>query len=151
MVPVHRRGRGAADGDWRHRHIGYVTGVWLCPAVPDLLISQGSFGWGGGYGPNTSTVFRYAKYVTTAPKRIGGVKQVWIKNSSEVLLLGDTGRPSGTKGVYYTWNGTNTAPFIRESSDPAFKVQADQPACVHPSDTANVLFFDGHVEAQGHL
>ena len=129
--------------------VGYTSGVWRCPSYTDDQIrSQGSFGWGGGYGPNTGNLFRYAKYVSTAPKRIGGVKQVWIKNSSSVWLLGDTGRPSGYKGMYYTWNGTNTGPFVREEGQPGFKVQNDQPACVHPNDTANVLFFDGHVEGR---
>jgi prepilin-type processing-associated H-X9-DG protein/prepilin-type N-terminal cleavage/methylation domain-containing protein len=132
---------------------GYTTGVWRCPAVTDeLLLAQGSKGWGGGYGPNVSNIFRYAQYTSSPPKRIGGIKMVWIRQSATTWLLGDTGRASGY-GTYYTWNTTNAANsskgtnFTRTAQTAGFKIQNDQPACRHPNDTANVAFFDGHVGA----
>lgn len=136
-------------------YVGYITGVWRCPAQPEDVVVQsnsGGYGWGGGYGPNTANVFRYTKYVSASgvPTRKGGVKQEWVANSSEVWLLGDTGRPSGTVPFYHTWNGTvaptSTKPFVRDASVAGYNFRQEQPACVHPGDTANVLFFDGHVE-----
>lgn len=131
---------------------GYTTGVWRCPTVTDeTLRAQGSYGWGGGYGVNVTNVFRYAQYNTAPPKRIGGVKMVWVKQPATTWLIGDTGRSSGYPGTYYTWNTTNAAnaqkgtSFVRSTQTAGFKVQNDQPACRHPNDTANVAFFDGHV------
>jgi prepilin-type N-terminal cleavage/methylation domain-containing protein/prepilin-type processing-associated H-X9-DG protein len=126
---------------------GYVTGVWRCPAVDDALLrQQGSFGWGGGYGPNVSQIFRYGTYLTSPPTRMGGVKMVWVKASTTTWLLGDVGRPTGVVGSYFTWGDTLKPPFLRSSAQSGFKIQNEQPATRHPNDTANVLFFDGHVD-----
>lgn len=125
---------------------GYVEGIWRCPTVTDDEVREnGSFGWGGGYGVHSLRTFRYLEYQNpyAAPRRKGGPKMTRVKPASQVWLVGDTGRPAGTSGVWMTWVGTFSPPFNRSGSG----ANTNQPACRHGQDSANVAFFDGHVEA----
>jgi len=131
---------------------GYVLGVWRCPAVTDDQVrAAGSFGWGGGYGVQSLRVFRYHEYrnPATAPPRKGGPRITRVKPQSTLWLVGDTGRPGGTPGAYWTWVGTYTpdtggTPAFNRSGSGA---NENQPAARHPQDSANVAAFDAHVEA----
>jgi prepilin-type processing-associated H-X9-DG protein len=125
---------------------GYVTGVWRCPSVSDDEINPlGSYGWGGGYGVHSLQTFRYDQYTNpaTAPKRLGGPKLSRVLQGTEKWLVGDTGRPAGTTGVWRTWVGTFSPPFDAGASGS----NTNQPACRH-AGRANVAFFDGHVDGR---
>jgi prepilin-type processing-associated H-X9-DG protein/prepilin-type N-terminal cleavage/methylation domain-containing protein len=124
---------------------GYVNGVWRCPeVVDDQVYVSGSFGWGGGYGVCSKTIFRYGKYVNgTPPARLGGPKLNRVRRPTDRWLIGDTGRPAGVTGYYLTWTGTFVPPFDRSANGS----NQDQPACRHSRDSANVAMFDGHVES----
>ena len=125
---------------------GYVTGVWRCPTVTDEETGPsagGSYGWGGGYGVYSLVMFRYGQYNATPPKRVGGPKISRVPQGTERWLVGDTGRPAGTAGVWRTWVGTFSPPFDAGASGS----NTNQPACRH-SGKANVAFFDGHVDGR---
>jgi prepilin-type processing-associated H-X9-DG protein/prepilin-type N-terminal cleavage/methylation domain-containing protein len=137
---------------------GYIKGVWRCPSVTDDQVrTNGSFGWGGGYGVHSLVTFRYGKYnnPATAPSRQGGPKLSRVRRSSEIWLVGDTGRPAGSDGTWMTWVGSYSPPFNPSGNG----ANTNQPACRHGmakdrlNRTANVAFFDGHVGAvrQGEL
>jgi len=131
---------------------GYVKGVWRCPTVnDDQIFAAGSFGWGGGYGVHSLVTFRYERYVNpaTAPPRVGGPKLSRVRRSSEIWLVGDTGRPAGTDGTWRTWVGTYSPPYNPSGNG----ANTNQPACRHGiskdriNRTTNVAFFDGHVNS----
>ena len=123
---------------------GYVTGVWRCASVTDdEIYPLGSYGWGGGYGVYSMVMFRYGQYNATPPKRVGGPKISRVPQGTERWLVGDTGRPAGTAGVWRTWVGTFSPPFDAGASGS----NTNQPACRH-SGKANVAFFDGHVDGR---
>ena len=138
--------------DERPDQRGYVHGVWHCPEVTDELIrADGSFGWGGGYGVQSLRTFRYDVYKNplTAPERTGGPKITRVPRQTTMWLVGDTGRPRGGEGYYFTWVGTYTpdafgTPHFNRAGVGA---NENQPAARHPGDRANVAAFDSHVEA----
>jgi prepilin-type processing-associated H-X9-DG protein len=110
----------------------------------DHIRADGSFGWGGGYGVHSLQTFRYDEYQNpfAAPRRRGGPRITRVKPATKVWLVGDTGRPAGHSGTWMTWVGTYSPPFNRSGHG----ANTNQPACRHPRDSANVGFFDGHVE-----
>lgn len=129
---------------------GYSTGVWRCPEVPDdqLIALTGSFGWGGGYGISangSSNPFRYWFNNSSTCKRPGGPKLNRVKRSSDRFLVGDTGRPNAFSGTWLTWHNTHL-PGSSGWNQSGIGSNTDQVAFRH-NKTANVCFFDGHVES----
>ena len=128
---------------------GYVTGIWRCPEVTDDMVGMsGSYGWGGGYGVcgnGSPYVFRYLNYgASTPPARIGGPKLVKVKRPSDRWLVGDSGRWMNNRDVLLPWANVYPANPSYLTLTPGSG--SDQPARRH-KDSANVCFFDGHVEA----
>ena len=130
---------------------GFTTGVWHCPEITDaMMVENGSYGWGGGYGINESTkglvLWGYA-VLKTGPGP-GSKKITQVQSPGLCWMIGDTGRYIPNMG-YATWAQTNEPNTSNMNFDRTGTVAAsasDQPGCYHSNDSANVGSFDGHVE-----
>ncbi|HPF39351.1 MAG TPA: prepilin-type N-terminal cleavage/methylation domain-containing protein [Phycisphaerae bacterium] len=124
------------------------VGVWLCPSVDNRNMADvhGSTPtWGGGYGVAIN-VIGYAQgaseFADGSPKLSG------IRDSSTLMLVGDTGRPDfynarGTPFYYVNWMRTLNPPFNW------LNPKSDQVAARHDRK-ANIAFADGHATAMRH-
>ena len=135
--------------DNNDRNVGAAAPVWRCPGVADKDI-----GWGLGYGPLESQIIRYRYNQAAGPVNggvLGSLKLAQIQRTSQVWLMGDTGRPRGpteadVPSTGYTTEIVTFPPFAWIMGGPANK----RPACRHGiggDARGSVVFVDGHTEA----
>ncbi len=135
--------------DNNDRNVGAAAPVWRCPGVADKDI-----GWGLGYGPLESRIIRYRYNQAAGPVNggvLGSLKLAQIQRTSQVWLMGDTGRPRGpteadVPSTGYTTEIVTFPPFAWIMGSPANK----RPACRHGiggDARGSVVFVDGHTEA----
>ncbi len=135
------------------RNVGAAAPVWRCPAVADKDI-----GWGLGYGPLESKIIRYAYTypllaVPANTTVLGSLKLAQIQRTSQVWLMGDTGRPRGPTEADVPTGGYTTE-IVTFAPGPNTWVMGGsankRPACRHGVGgdyRGSVVFVDGHTEA----
>lgn len=122
-------------------HVDFNQGMWRCPSISEQQLSgSGVAVWGGGYGANN----RLMRYGSGTGSWTGETPRLSaIRRTTELFLVGDTGRPIGTGEKLYTpWARTFGSTPLSLSN-----TRADQVAPRHLNEDANILFVDGHAQA----